>query len=95
MSFQYQNKKRNVYDIILFNGELNVLKFRLNQLNPFVDYFIIVESEKVSYESNKELFGDYEDKILYLKVDNDIDCYQLRNFLIEISDIITGTRSNK
>ena len=49
MSFQYQNKKRKIYDIILFNGELNVLKFRLNQLNPFVDYFIIVESEKVSY----------------------------------------------
>jgi hypothetical protein len=85
MSFQYQNKKRKIYDIILFNGELNVLKFRLNQLNPFVDYFIIVESEKVSYESNKELFGDYENKILYLKVDNDTNNYQLRDFLREKS----------
>jgi hypothetical protein len=84
MSFQYQNKKRKIYDVILFNGELNVLGFRLNQLNSFVDYFIIVESEKVSYESNKELFGDYEDKILYLKVDNDTDYYQLRDFLREI-----------
>jgi beta-1,4-mannosyl-glycoprotein beta-1,4-N-acetylglucosaminyltransferase len=44
MSFQYQNKKRKIYDVILFNGELNVLGFRLNQLNSFVDYFIIVES---------------------------------------------------
>ena len=59
MSFQYQNKKRKIYDVILFNGELNVLGFRLNQLNSFVDYFIIVESEKISYEVNKELFMGY------------------------------------
>ena len=84
MSFQYQNKKRKIYDVILFNGELNVLGFRLNQLNSFVDYFIIVESEKVSYESNKELFKDFEDKIIYLKIDNDPYYYQLRNFLREI-----------
>jgi hypothetical protein len=84
MSFQYQNKKRKIYDVILFNGELNVLKFRLNQLNPFVDYFIIVESEKISYEVNKELFKDFEDKIIYLKIDNDPYYYQLRNFLREI-----------
>ena len=59
MSFQYQNKKRKIYDVILFNGELNVLGFRLNQLNSFVDYFIIVESEKISYEVNKELLDIY------------------------------------
>jgi hypothetical protein len=84
MSFQYQNKKRKIYDVILFNGELNVLGFRLNQLNSFVDYFIIVESEKISYELNKELFKDFEDKIIYLKIDNDPYYYQLRNFLREI-----------
>lgn len=84
MSFQYQNKKRKIYDVILFNGELNVLGFRLNQLNSFVDYFIIVESEKISYELNKELFKDFEDKIIYLKIDNDPYYYQLRNFLKEI-----------
>ena len=84
MSFQYQNKKRKIYDVILFNGELNVLGFRLNQLNSFVDYFIIVESEKISYESNKEVFKDFEDKIIYLKIDNDPYYYQLRNFLREI-----------
>jgi hypothetical protein len=84
MSFQYQNKKRKIYDVILFNGELNVLGFRLNQLNSFVDYFIIVESEKISYEVNKELFKDFEDKIIYLKIDNDPYYYQLRNFLREI-----------
>ena len=84
MSFQYQNKKRKIYDVILFNGELNVLGFRLNHLNSFVDYFIIVESEKISYEVNKELFKDFEDKIIYLKIDNDPYYYQLRNFLREI-----------
>jgi hypothetical protein len=84
MSFQYQNKKRKIYDVILFNGELNVLGFRLNQLNSFVDYFIIVESEKISYEVNKELFKDFEDKIIYLKIDNDPYYYQLRNLLREI-----------
>jgi hypothetical protein len=84
MSFQYQNKKRKIYDVILFNGELNVLGFRLNQLNSFVDYFIIVESEKISYELNKELFKDFEDKIIYLKIHNDPYYYQLRNLLREI-----------
>jgi hypothetical protein len=49
-----------------------------------VDYFIIVESEKISYESNKEVFKDFEDKIIYLKIDNDPYYYQLRNFLREI-----------
>jgi hypothetical protein len=49
-----------------------------------VDYFIIVESEKISYEVNKELFKDFEDKIIYLKIDNDPYYYQLRNFLREI-----------
>ena len=70
--------------VILFNGELNVLGFRLNQLNSFVDYFIIVESEKISYELNKEVFKDFEDKIIYLKIDNDPYYYQLRNFLRKI-----------
>jgi hypothetical protein len=49
-----------------------------------VDYFIIVESEKISYEVNKELFKDFEDKIIYLKIDNDPYYYQLRNLLREI-----------
>ena len=31
-----------------------------------MDYFIIVESEKISYESNKEVFKDFEDKIAKL-----------------------------
>ena len=32
------------YDIISFNNELDMLEIRLNILNEYVDYFIIVEA---------------------------------------------------
>ncbi|WP_431285432.1 hypothetical protein ACQW02_11760 [Humitalea sp. 24SJ18S-53] len=35
---------RRIFDCCIFNGELDVLKIRFNELNDLVDYFIVVES---------------------------------------------------
>ena len=32
-----------VYDCIIFNGENRILEIRLNELNNFVDFFVIIE----------------------------------------------------
>ena len=32
-----------IYDCVIFNGENSILEIRLNELNNFVDYFVIVE----------------------------------------------------
>ncbi|KAK3691804.1 hypothetical protein LTR37_018403 [Vermiconidia calcicola] len=42
----YRQQRRKVYDLILFNHELDWLEVRLNTLSMYVDYFIIVEGKK-------------------------------------------------
>jgi beta-1,4-mannosyl-glycoprotein beta-1,4-N-acetylglucosaminyltransferase len=70
-----------VYDCFPFFCELDLLEIRLNVLDPFVDYFVIRESnlgfagnsKKYYFEENKHLFERFLDKIIYLKVDNNPD----------------------
>ena len=62
-----------IYDIFTFNNELEMLDIRLNILNDYVDYFIIVEATEtfsgipkpLYYDLNKELFSKYKDKIIH------------------------------
>ena len=57
-----------------------MLKFRLTELNPFIDKFILVESNKTFsgnikefvFESHKEEFKPWLDKIIHIKVDDNI-----------------------
>ncbi len=37
-----------VIDCFIFYNELDMLKFRLNELNDIVDYFVIVECTKTN-----------------------------------------------
>lgn len=37
-------RARRVYDLVSINTELDLLEIRLNELAPYVDYFVIVES---------------------------------------------------
>ena len=70
-----------IYDCFPFFCELDLLEIRLNLLNPYVDYFVIRESnlgfagnsKKYFFEENKHLFKDFLHKIIYLKVDNNPD----------------------
>lgn len=61
----------------MFYNELDLLKYRLFILDEYVDYFIIVESnytfsgdsKPLYYFENKELFKNYNKKIIHIIVD--------------------------
>lgn len=67
-----------VYDCIPFFNELDILKLRLNILNPLVDRFIIEEAtvtfsgepKELCFEKNKEMFQEFLPKIDYIVVNN-------------------------
>lgn len=65
-----------VYDCFQFFNELDLLKLRLNVLDPVVDRFVIVEStvtfsgqpKPLFYSENKEMFRQFHDKIIHVVV---------------------------
>lgn len=67
-----------VYDCFQFFNELDILKIRLNVLSPVVDRFVISEATEtfsglkkpLYYEKNKELFAEFQDKIIHVVVDD-------------------------
>lgn len=71
-------KKIKIYDVFYFFNELDLLEIRLNILDDYVDYFVIIEStesfsglpHKLCYEENKERFDKWKDKIIYYIVDD-------------------------
>jgi len=65
-----------VYDCIIYLDEDLLLDLRFNILNNFVDYFVIVESDK-TWQNNKKSFNfninnfkKFLDKIIYIKVED-------------------------
>lgn len=72
-----------IYDCFQFYNEIDILKIRLNVLKDVVDKVVISEStttfsgkEKPLYfEENRELFKEFEDKIIHVFVDDTpVDC---------------------
>jgi beta-1,4-mannosyl-glycoprotein beta-1,4-N-acetylglucosaminyltransferase len=69
---------RKIYDCFCFFNELDILELRLNILNDYVDYFVIVESSVTHtgvpkpyyFELNKERFNKFIDKIIHVKVED-------------------------
>lgn len=67
-----------VYDCFQFFNELDILKIRLNVLDPVVDRFVISEATEtfsglkkpLYYEENRELFAEFADKIIHVVVDD-------------------------
>ena len=65
-------------DCILFYDELEMLLFRLNELEDKVDYFIIMEcdvdfrgkNKKLFFQENKDLFKKWKSKIIHLPTTN-------------------------
>jgi len=74
----FQIKKRTIVDSFTFYNELDMLEYRLNVLNDYVDKFILVESvctfvghpKELYYQLNKERFKKFEDKIIHVVVDD-------------------------
>ena len=70
----HQIKKNKIIDAFFFYDEMEMLALRLNELDQYVDYFIIMESnldfqgneKQLIYLNNKEKFKKWEDKIIHL-----------------------------
>ena len=66
-----------IFDCFMYFDEEIVLDIRLNTLDPYVDYFVIVESEynhkgeKRNLEFDINKYKKFEKKIIYL-VCNDV-----------------------
>lgn len=66
-----------VYDCFCFFNELKLLEVRLEELNPVVDVFVLVESTRtftgnpkaLHFQNNKHLFSKHADKIQHIVVD--------------------------
>ena len=67
-----------IYDCIPFFNELDILKLRMQILSPYVDRFVLEEStvtfsgepKEMIFAKNREMFAEFEDKIIYVAVDN-------------------------
>lgn len=67
-----------VYDCFQFFNELDILKLRLHIMSPVVDRFVISEAtttfsglpKPLYYEENKEMFKEFEDRIIHVVVDD-------------------------
>jgi beta-1,4-mannosyl-glycoprotein beta-1,4-N-acetylglucosaminyltransferase len=69
-----------IVDCFIFYNEIKLLQFRMNYLYDYVDHFVLVESalthsgnpKPFYFEENKHLFKQYLDKIVHIKVYDDI-----------------------
>lgn len=65
-----------IIDCFTFYNELEMLKFRLKELNDVVDYFVIVEADhtqkadkkELFFKKNKKLYSKYLNKIIHIVV---------------------------
>jgi beta-1,4-mannosyl-glycoprotein beta-1,4-N-acetylglucosaminyltransferase len=67
-----------IIDCFIFYNEIEMLNYRLNILDEFVDFFVLVESththigkpKDLYFEKNKEKFEKFKDKIIHIIVDD-------------------------
>lgn len=67
-----------IYDCFTFFNEFDVLELRFSILDPYVDYFVLVESSKTHhgedkpfyFYENRERYQRYQDKIIYVQVND-------------------------
>ena len=73
LSHTLENYEGKVYDCFYFFNELNLLEIRMEILNPFVDHFVIFESDRTFtglkkesiFEANRERFAKFDHKIIH------------------------------
>ena len=69
------NIKNKIFDCFMFHNETTLLEIRLNILNEYVDYFVIVESAETHSGLKKKLIFDinkypnFRNKIIYSVID--------------------------
>ena len=65
-----------IFDCIPFFNELDILKLRMEIMNPYVDYFVLEEStvtfsgesKRMIFAESRHLFDKFKDKIRYVAV---------------------------
>tara|TARA_B110000211_G_scaffold11520_1_gene12121 strand:- start:5080 stop:5964 length:885 start_codon:yes stop_codon:yes gene_type:complete len=78
MEDAYSSENKIVVDCFTFYNELDMLEFRLTELDEIVDIFIIVEATKthsgkekeLNFQKNKKRFSKWLHKIYYYVVDD-------------------------
>jgi hypothetical protein len=69
------NKNFKIFDSVFFEYDLEMIKFRFEEVGPLVDYIIILESKldlegnkkKLLFKENLNLFKKWEDKIILVE----------------------------
>jgi len=92
-----------IYDCFQFFNELDILEIRLNTLNDFVDYFVLVEStvtfsgksKPLYYQDNKHRFNKFSDKIIHVVVDDTPNQNPFERDVFQKNCIIRGLQNCK
>lgn len=90
-SLQSAGNNVKIIDCFTFYNEFDMLSFRLEELNDYVDYFILVEANKTFagndkefyFETNKNKYTKFLDKIIHIKINDmptDIDAWGRESF---------------
>lgn len=87
-----------IIDTFIFYNELEMLKFRLTELNEHVDYFVLVEMTKtfagndkeLYYGSNKDMFSEFNDKIIHIVVTPPEDLTAWKREFFQRNSIMRG-----
>lgn len=74
-----RNGTRKVYDLFLVGSELDWVEIRMNELAPYVDYFVILEAEHTFtnhskpkyFKKNWQHFSRFEPQIIYHVLNED------------------------
>jgi beta-1,4-mannosyl-glycoprotein beta-1,4-N-acetylglucosaminyltransferase len=105
-----RDKKNKIYDCFYFFNELDLLEIRLNILNDYVDYFVLLESsttftglpKKMNYSENIQRFEKFKHKIIYYQVNWSPKSFQELETLLEdektnelIKDIVRRTLNTR
>lgn len=67
---------QRIFDCFLYNGEIDVLRIRLEELSPVVDFFVVVEAswtfsglpKETKFNSHRPYFSKFAEKIIYIEV---------------------------
>lgn len=89
---------KKIIDCFLFFQELDLLEIRLKYLDPYVDYFVIVEAcqaftgadKRFVFEDNESRFSPFLSKIVYYKItDNHVDYDSVISFLKKTDSLLS------
>lgn len=77
-----------IFDCIIFNGEVDLLRMRIQELQNYVHKVVVVESD-TTFSGNKKAYtdlSDFDEKVLHLKVTDGIEDYKNKQYFTFFAD---------